>query len=550
MHEAIISILESRGIGEDIREEFFSPKPKLAYDPFLLANMQAGVDLLLKAVDEGRNIVIYGDYDVDGITSTSLMMKVIGSLTDNVSYYIPSRLEEGYGLHKESIDAIAEQGCELLVTVDCGSVSREETEYAHSLGIETIVTDHHNVSAIRAEGIIINPMLPEDEYPFKGLAGVGVAYKFALAISRRREVPRRIMSEILELATIGTIADIMPMLDENRTIVKFGLRFMHLGCQNKGLRRLIELAGLDYRKLKTSDVSFGISPRINAAGRLGDATLGVKLFLADDDNLIEQYCTQLIETNQERRSLQDDALSRSMEIAEKNHADDDFLVLEVNDAHEGVLGIVAGKIRETVNRPCIIVTQSGEHYKGTGRSIETVDLFAMLDKYRDEFISFGGHNAACGFTIEGSRVAGLREKLNRDIAEKYAEDNTLFDIEYKYDAEVTADEFNLELADDVRMLEPCGKDNEVPQFIMRGVVPQNWKYLKNDRRYAKFIIRAEDGRTIDCLLFHDAADYEALVTGGEPVDVVGNIEINTWRDNRKAQMIVRWVLPEGEADGR
>lgn len=546
MHNAIISILESRGIGEEAREEFFSPKPKLAYDPFLLANMQAGVDLLLKAVDEGKRIVIYGDYDVDGITSTSLMMKVIGSLTDNVSYYIPSRLEEGYGLHKESIDAIHEQGCELLLTVDCGSVSLEETAYAHSLGIETIVTDHHKVSAVRAEGIIINPMMPEDEYPFKGLAGVGVAYKFALALSRKREIPRSVMSEILELAAIGTIADIMPMLDENRTIVKFGLRFMHLGCKNKGLRRLIDLAGLDYRKLRTSDVSFGIAPRINAAGRLGDATLGVKLFLADDDNLIEQYCTQLIETNQERRSLQEDALRRSLEIADENHKDDDFLVLEVNDAHEGVLGIVAGKIRETVNRPCIIVTQSGDHYKGTGRSIETVDLFSMLDKYRDEFISFGGHSAACGFTIEGSRIAELREKLNRDLAELFAEDDTLFDIEYSYDAELSADEFNLELADDVKLLEPCGKDNEIPLFCISGVSPGNWKYLKNDRRYAKFTLSASDGRTIDCLLFRDAEKYEELVTSGEKLDVIGTIEVNNWRDNRKAQMIVKWVLPAGD----
>lgn len=550
MHSAILEILESRGIAEEAREEFFSAKPKLAYDPFLLANMQAAVDLLLKAVDESKRIVIYGDYDVDGITATSLMMKVISTLTDNVSYYIPSRLEEGYGLHKDSIDTIHEQGCELLITVDCGSVSKEETEYAHSLGIETIVTDHHNMSAVRAEGIIVNPMLPEDNYPFKGLAGVGVAYKFALAIARCREVPKKVMSEILELATIGTIADIMPMLDENRTIVKFGLRFMHLGCQNKGLRRLIELSGLDYKKLKTSDVSFGIAPRINAAGRLGDATLGVKLFLADDDALIEQYCTQLIETNQERRSLQDDALSRSLEIAEKQHAEDDFLVLEVNDAHEGVLGIVAGKIRETVNRPCIIVTQSGEYYKGTGRSIDTVDLFEMLDKYRDEFISFGGHSAACGFTIEGEKIAGMREKLNRDLAEKYAEDDTLFDIDYKYDALIEPCDFNLELADDVRMLEPCGKDNEVPLFCMKAVRPVGWRYLKNDKRYAKFSVRSEDGRNIECLLFKDADKYEALVAGDELVDVIGTIEINNWRDNRKAQMIVRWVLPEGGANGR
>ena len=543
MHEAIIGILESRGIGEAEREEFFSPKPKLTYDPFLLANMREGVDLLLRAVDEGRKIVVYGDYDVDGITSTSLMVKVLRCLTDKVSYYIPSRLEEGYGLHKDSIDAIAEQGCELLITVDCGSVSKEETSYAHSLGIETIVTDHHTVSAIRADGIIINPMLAEDTYPFKGLAGVGVAYKFALAISKEREIPKDVMTEILELVTIGTIADIMPMLDENRTIVKYGLRMMRLGCMNKGLRRLIELAGLDYRKIKTSDISFGIAPRINAAGRLGDATLGVKLFLADDEDEIERCCVALIETNRERRSLQDDALKRSMDIAEKDLESMNFLMLEVNDAHEGVLGIVAGKIRETVNRPCIIVTKSGDHYKGTGRSIERVNLFDMLDKYRDEFVSFGGHSAACGFTIDGSRIDLLRERLNADLDEIFAEDETIFDVEYSYDVTLDAESFNLELAEDVEMLEPCGKDNETPLFRIKAVRPKDWKFLRNDRKYGKFSIAAEGGRAIDCMVFRDAEANGRVIEENVFVDVIGTIEINNWRDNRKAQMVVKWVLP-------
>ena len=233
----ILEIIESRGIGEEMFEEFFSPKPKLAYDPFLLANMREGVDSLLKAVDEGKRIVIYGDYDVDGITSTALLMKVIGTLTDNVTYYIPSRLDEGYGLHREAIDRISEDGGEFIVTVDCGSTSSEETAYAHSLGIDTLVTDHHNMSDQRAEGIVINPRLPEDSYPFKGLAGVGVAYKLALAIARERNVPGSLMAEMLEFATVGTIADIMPMIDENRTIVKCGLRSIHLGCRNRGLRK-------------------------------------------------------------------------------------------------------------------------------------------------------------------------------------------------------------------------------------------------------------------------------------------------------------------------
>lgn len=544
--EAILRILESRGIGEEDYEEFFSPTPRLAYDPFLLTNMRAGVDSLLNAIDAGKRIVIYGDYDVDGITSTSLMMKVISSLTDNVTYYIPSRLDEGYGLHTESIDRIHEDGGEFIVTVDCGSVSREETEYAHSLGIDTLVTDHHNVSEVRAEGLIINPRLEEDEYPFKGLAGVGVAYKLALAISREREIPKSIMSEIIELVTIGTIADIMPLLDENRTIVKCGLRFIHLGCKNPGLRRLIDLSGLDYRTIRVSDISFGIAPKINASGRLGDATIGVKLFLADNERDIEKYCNLLIDANQERRSLQDDAYTRGLEMVDHEMEKGDFVMLEINDSHEGVLGIVAGKVRENINRPVVVISRNGDTYKGTGRSIATVDLFSMLDKYREEFISFGGHSAACGFTISGARIDALRDRLNNDIAEMLKINEHLFDIEYNYDTELVPEDMTIELAEAVQLLEPCGKGNEVPQFLVRNAEIINWKYLKNDTKYAKFVISTDGGRWIDCLLFHDAEAVHDMLEANMAVDIIGSVEINRWRDSERVQMIVDGVVPSGE----
>ncbi len=552
--EIILRIIKSRGIGEEMTEEFFSPRPKLAYDPFLLSDMKAGVDLLLSAIDEGKRIVIYGDYDVDGITSTSLMMKVIGSLTDNVTYYIPSRLDEGYGLHRESIDRIREDGGEFIVTVDCGSVSREETAYAHSLGIGTLVTDHHNVSDVRAEGTIINPKLSEDEYPFKGLAGVGVAYKLALAISRIRPVPKAIMAEILELVTVGTIADIMPMLDENRTIVKCGLRSIHLGCRNLGLRRLIDLSGLDYRTLRASDISFGIAPKINASGRLGDASVGVRLFLAETQEEADRCCRILIDANQERRRLQDDAFDKGLGMLDDELAKGDFVTVEINDSHEGVLGIVAGKLREKINRPVVIISRNNDTYKGTGRSISTVDLFGMLDKYRDSFISFGGHSAACGFTIAADKAEALRNDLNRDIAAMLEEDSSLFDIDYAYDAEVTTGEIDLGLAEAVTWLEPCGRDNELPVFAVKNTRVTSWRYLKGENKMAKFTISSDGSRDIDCVLFHDAQKAYDEITengrGAEPgygcrADILGTVEINHWRDEDRVQIIAKYVLPAG-----
>jgi len=544
IHSKVLEIIESRGIGEEMLEEFFSPKPRLAYDPFLLANMREGVDSLLKAVDEGRRIVIYGDYDVDGITSTALLMKVIGSLTPHVSYYIPSRLDEGYGLHMDSIDRIKERGGEFIVTVDCGSSSAEETAYAHSLGIETLVTDHHNMSEHKAEGLIINPKLPEDEYPFKGLAGVGVAYKLALAIARERNIPGPLMAEMLEFATIGTIADIMPMTDENRTLVKCGLRSIHLGCRNKGIRELIDRSALDYRTLKAGDISFGIAPKINASGRLGDASLGVRLLLSDNEQEIRECCTELIEANRERRRLQDEAYDRGMSLLEHESGKGDFVVVEINDSHEGVLGIVAGKLREKINRPVVVISRNGDTYKGTGRSIPGVNLYEMLDKYRKKFISFGGHSAACGFTIDAAGMDSLRRELNEDIQAKLSEDPGIFDEIHSSDAEIEAEDIDLELAEALQMLEPCGKDNEVPVFVIRNAVIRGWRFLKDDDKMARFTLVTGDGRSIDSVIFRNAAEaYEAVNEGA--VDVYCNIEINTWRDVRKAQVIAREILPAG-----
>ena len=540
----ILEIIRSRGIGDEDMEEFLSPKPRLAYDPFLLANMREGVDLLLKAVDEGKRIVIYGDYDVDGISSTALLMKVIGCLTDNVTYYIPSRLDEGYGLHRESIDRIIADGGEFILTVDCGSSSKEETAYARSRGLETLVTDHHNMSGDRAEGIVINPRLPEDGYPFKGLAGVGVAYKLALAVAKERSIPGPLMAEVLEFVTIGTVADIMPMLDENRTIVKCGLRSMHLGCRNKGLRELIDRSALDYRTLRAGDISFGIAPKINASGRLGDASLGVRLLLSDDDREIAECCDALIAANEERRKLQDEAYERGVSMLDDELSRGDFVIVEINDSHEGVLGIVAGKLREKINRPVIVISGNGDCYKGTGRSIESVDLFAMLDKYRDRFRSFGGHSAACGFTIDADKMAQLRDDLNRDIREACEEDPSILEEKYRSDAGIEPGEIDLGFAEALELIEPCGKDNEVPVFAMKNVRIEGWRFLKEDRRMARFVLCAEDGRKIDAIMFRNAAEAYIIAETGM-ADLLCSIEINTWRDERKAQAIVRKVLPAG-----
>lgn len=536
----ILEIMKNRGITgpEEIRE-YISRKPQTAYDPFLMKGMDEAVSRIFQAVDNKEKIVVYGDYDTDGVTSTALLMRAIGTYTSNLSYYIPSRLDEGYGLHKESISRIKEEGADLLVSVDCGATAAEEVEFAHSISLDTVITDHHNVGEKKAPGIVVDPRDKDSGYPFTGLAGVGVAYKLALALSAERPLPPGMKLSLLELVAIGTIGDIMPLTDENRTIVKYGLNVINSGRGCLGIMRLIEMAGLDYKTITATGLAFGIIPRINSAGRLGDASVSVKMLLSENEDSAEVYCSRLMELNDRRRSLQDKAYEVCRPEAEHQLEDGDFLLIEARGVHEGILGIVAGKIKEEMHRPVVIVTPGGEDglWKGTGRSVEGVNLFEMLNKYNQRFVHFGGHNAACGFTIEESEIAQLRKDLQRDMAQVCRENPDVFDEPVLVDEYIGIEEADLDLAEGLKLFEPCGKDNEMPVFGFSNVRIEDWRFLKNGRKYARFSVVAGRDR-ITGLLFHDAEDALSLAESGEPLDVYGKLEINNWRNISSVQMIV------------
>ena len=278
LHPKIIELLTKRGIqSDDDIKEFFSEKPQRTYDPFLLADMEAGVDLLLSAIEDDRTICIYGDYDVDGITSTVILWEVLSLLTENLTYYIPSRFDEGYGLNKEAVRRIAESGVGVILTVDNGSTSLEEIELAGELGMDVLVTDHHNIADRRPNCLTINPKRPDSKYPFHELAGCGVAFKLAQALVDVTGLPKETTTRLLDLAAIGTVADIVPLIDENRTIVKYGLQLIHIG-NRENLKALFEKSAIDIGKANTRDIGFAIAPRLNAAGRIEHASIGVNMF--------------------------------------------------------------------------------------------------------------------------------------------------------------------------------------------------------------------------------------------------------------------------------
>lgn len=544
-NQIITALLESRGVTEESDiEEFLSDKPKKTYDPSLLDDLDAGVDLILSELEKDSRICVYGDYDADGITSTALMLTILGHLTnrENLDYYIPSRFEEGYGLNKEAIKQIADRGFDMIITVDCGSVSADEVEYAKELGLLIVVTDHHNITDVMADCLLINPKRPGSKYPFIELSGCGVAFKVAQRLQVKAGLPKSVLTEVLDLVAIGTIGDIMPLLDENRTMVKFGLKAIKTG-KRYGLRKLIEGAGLDCSEIGSDKVGFIIVPHLNASGRIEDASQTVKLLLAEEgskeaDGIVED----LLFKNRERRRLQQE----TCDSCEKLIADvDDFLLIKAEDAHEGIAGIVAGKIKDKYYRPTVIVTPSGDekqYLKGTGRSIEGVNLYELLKKHENCFEKFGGHAAACGFLMPSERLEELRCGLLDDMLELKQENQKLFERSYKIDLGLLTSDISINLVQQLELLAPFGSKNPKPAFRFDDVFVSDVKYMGERNQHARFKIlsRSTYGTApLQCILFNKARDYEHLLKNGGTLSyVIGSVECQIWQGKPRIQVLV------------
>lgn len=557
--EILDEILNKRGItaGED-REEYLSAKPKRTYDPFLLDGMKAGVDLLISAAKQGDRICIYGDYDADGVTASTVMACGVSRLTDNWFFYIPSRFEEGYGLNVTAIDKIIERGADLIITVDCGCVSCGEVRYALEKGLKVIVTDHHNIEDSIAEGIVIDPKKPtvfmsepdKEQYPCRDLAGCGVAFKFLQALQRTADLPKSVLNEALDMVAVGTIGDIVPLRDENRTLVKYGIAAANSG-RRPSLARLAQAISLE--EITSSNIAFGIVPHINASGRMASAMAAVELFNSTSDDVIDERVQQLVQYNRQRKSIQEDAFTK---CTENITGDENFIVMNVGDMHEGIAGIVAGKIKDRYSRPTIIVTPSdevgrgGENVKllkGTGRSIDGVNIYDVLNSCGDLFIRFGGHSKACGFLMEEGNLDSLIASVNGSV-EKMLEDNpNLFAKTIDIDAEVTPADVTVELARELMRMAPFGEGNSEPVLKMRNVEIRNLNYMGAYKTHARFGACAPSsdvnagGRKAyaECVLFRTAQDLKPLLEGGEKVDITGTVSHQVWRGQERVQFIVK-----------
>lgn len=539
---------------------FISPEHFEFHDPFALDSMTELCEALEAALAAGRRIVVYGDYDVDGVTSTCLLCLYLRSLGADVGYYIPTRTGEGYGLNNAAIDRLKAGGAEFMITVDTGITAIDEIAYAKSVGLETVVTDHHECRRT-LEGEIILPdtccVDPKrsDSYPFDALAGVGVAYKTVCALEMRRcgmsvnEVAYAVLEKYSELVAIGTVADVMPLIDENRALTAYGLRSME-EPKFIGVKALISAAsGTDYsdgkkKKFGAGLISYTLAPRINAAGRLANAAYAAELFLTEDESTAAEIADGLCKLNAERQKRENEMLEGIDEkIASECSEDDPVIVVSDDSWNHGIIGIVASRITDRTGMPCILVSFEGgiagdggpdDIGKGSGRSVKGFDLSRALEYASGALLRYGGHELAAGLTVKRSELQNFRRLINECAAETMSGGEAV--CSYEADAVIEADEITRGLVEELSLLEPCGQANPTPQFEIRDLLITEVRPLK-EGKHIKLTLSYKD-KPITALLF--GTPYRSFpYICGDSVDLLAKLELNEYNGRKSIQLNVR-----------
>ena len=529
-NDLLRSVVVRRGIqdGEAFRR-FVAPSVGDLHDPISIHGMEHACERIARAVRDGETILIYGDYDVDGVTSIVLLQTVLRALGADAGFVVPHRLVDGYGLKLEVLERVlAERDVKLVITVDCGITSIEPVRRALDRGIDVIITDHHlPPGTLPDAAAVLNPKQPGCEYPFKELAGVGVAFKLCCELLRRAGKKLSVDS-LLKIAAIGTVADVAPLVGENRTIVALGLAGL-ADVRNTGLRALLKRLGLAGRPLRAVDIGFKIGPRINAAGRLASANTAIELFAAADDESAWSLCAELDRLNAERQEIEQQvreaALAQVRGRAAGETSDDRVLILAGEGWHRGVLGLTAGRIAQRFHRPTLVMAIDGEQCVGSGRSITTVNLHEQLEGVADLFTHFGGHEFACGFSLERRNLGELRTRLQRQFA---ALDEELFKREAEAEGSVTLGEIDAEFLAAHEMLQPFGAGNPQPLFVVRNVAVVGTRNFAED--CCEVTLEDATGRGT-AVLWPSAKELAGELVRG-PLDLLVKIEPDRYRGVR------------------
>ncbi len=529
-------ILYNRGIREtEAIKNFLNADYKCLHDPYLLKDMDKAVERINTAVRNGEKVTIYGDYDVDGITSIAILYKHLSRLGIEVDYYVPDRIQEGYGVNIEALDKIKAEGTSLIITVDTGITAVEETEYAKKLGMDIIITDHHECKEqIPDAYATIDPKRKDCSYPFKNLAGVGVAFKLIQALDDSSDV-KSLMEMYSDFVCLGTVADISPLIDENRVLVKEGLNRFNF-TDNVGLRALIDVSTNNSKAITTSTIGYIIAPRINASGRLGCASRSVEMFLTDSKERAYELANDLCKENIIRQQTEQMMFAEALEYIE-NHPEiknDNVLVIPHENWHHGIVGIVSSKITEKFYKPSILFAIDGDEAKGSGRSINGYNLFEALENSSELLVKFGGHELAAGLSIKTENIDKFRELINSYTPKQLTEEAMLPTV--SIDAVIKVAYINLDTVDDINKLQPFGVDNPTPVFATKNVKIHKISTMSEGRHLRMTLLK--DNKFIDTVGFGMGEHFNYL-NEGDFVDVAFGIDINDYKGFQNVQLILK-----------
>lgn len=535
VHPIVAKLLVNRGITTVAAgTEFLHGTLDTLLDPFGLKGMTEAVAAIEKALAAKEPIVVYGDYDVDGITATSLLYRFLKKCDAQVSYYIPERQSEGYGLNAEALEHIIEQGAKLVITVDCG-ISSHDIVAGVKDRLPMIITDHHNAPEVIPNSVaVINPKQPGCLYEDKNLSGVGVAFKLCQALWLKRTGQPYL--DDLDIVALGTVADVVPLIGENRVIVEAGLRKMN-DAPNLGIAALIDVAGLNDKKITAGHIGFTLAPRLNAAGRVTHATRAVELLTTADPDTAQAVAEELQATNMERQAIERSIHEEArLDVVNQGEGADKVIVVAGEGWHPGVIGIVASRLVEEFYKPTMVISVHDGIGKGSCRSIENCNIYEALKSAEDLLLQFGGHHQAAGFSIDEANIPALRERLTQYCKEHLTDEDYVPIVDI--DATMTAADVNIELIDQIGTLEPYGMGNSTPIFALPDATVRDVYLMGHQKNHCKIILDGPGDTALDAIAWQGEA-YHSEIYPGESVRVAFSLQKNEWQGRVTPQLIIQ-----------
>ncbi|BEP29120.1 single-stranded-DNA-specific exonuclease RecJ [Helicovermis profundi] len=529
-------VLENKGlIKKEIVDKFLHPTLSKLYDPFLLNGMDKVTSRIAEAIKSKEKICIYGDYDVDGITSISIFLKYFQKINYEAIFYIPDREKEGYGINSLALENIKNKGVSLVISVDCGITSVKEADFAKTIGLDLIITDHHNPQEeIPNSYEVINPKRTDCSYPFDMLCGAGIVFKIVQALLK--DEFNLFVNEIIDLAAFGTVSDIAPLVDENRIITKVGLDVLN-NTSNIGLKELIDISELTNKKINAGHIGFILAPKINASGRIGNPRLAVELLTTNSKKRAKEIARELTQLNKERQNREKLIVEEALKYIDENldPINEKILVVKGENWHTGIVGIVSSKISEKYYKPSIILNEENGILKGSARSVGDFDLFSALDSVKELFLKFGGHKQAAGLSMESINYEKLRIGVNNFADLEMKETDIIPKI--KYDMSLLSKDINYKVLDELELLEPFGMGNSKPIFIYNNLNIDQFKCIGKEKNHLKITVHDEK-RVYDSLGFSMAEKAELLRTN-QSVNLAFSMERNNFRGVETIQFILK-----------